>query len=189
MERDSPPSQGCAGSLILVDGMSVPVSWVVGLLMALEPTAPWSNTYEKTAEAIARAAESDPLFADEEGGEARTASLLVSLAWHESRLRPDAKSKDGRFLCLYQVARSYLPEPKKALQDPETCTRAAMRILKRSFQTCTKRPLSERLAIYISGYCERGHPQSRMRMRLADKLLEEHPLPPPSREATTTRAR
>lgn len=169
--------------------MSVPVSWVVGLLMALEPTAPWSNTYEKTAEAIARAAESDPLFSAEDGGEERTASLLVSLAWYESRLRPDAKSKDGRFLCLYQVSRSYLSEPAKALRDPETCTRAAMQILKRSFQTCTKRPLSERLAIYISGYCDRGHPQSRIRMHLADKLLKEHPLPPPSGGKTSARAR
>ena len=37
--------------------MSIPVSWVVGLMAALEPSSPYKGTYEKTAEAIARVAE------------------------------------------------------------------------------------------------------------------------------------
>jgi hypothetical protein len=162
---------------------------VVGLLAALEPTAPYASTYEKTAEAIARVSESEPLFAPEDNGEERTATLLVALAWYESRLKPNAKSKDGRFYCLYQIGKSYLPEPEKALTDPEVCTRAAVKIIKRSLQVCSARPLPERLAIYISGVCERGGVESRYRMHLANKLLKEHPMPPPSGGTSSARAR
>jgi hypothetical protein len=169
--------------------MSVPVSWVVSLLAALEPSAPWSDTYEKTAEAIARVAESDPLYAVEDQGEERTASILVALAWYESRLKPTAKSKNGQWYCLYQVHKSYLSEPEKALTDPEACTRAAMKILKRSFQTCTTRAPDERLAIFMSGVCDRGGVESKHRMYLAKKLLKEHPVPPPSGGSTTAPAR
>lgn len=169
--------------------MSIPVSWVVGLLAALEPAAPYASTYEKTAEAIARVSESEPLFAVEDKGEERTATLLVALAWYESRLKPDAKSKDGRFYCLYQIGKSYLSEPDKALTDPETCTRAAVKIIKKSLQLCSGRKLEERLAIYMSGVCDRGGVESRQRMHLANKLLKEHPLPPPSGGSSVARAR
>lgn len=168
--------------------MSVPISWVVSLLAALEPEAPWSDTYAKTAEAIARVAESDPLYAVEDKGEERTATILVALAWYESRLKPNAKSKNGQWYCLYQVHKSYLAEPEKALNDPEACTRAAVKILKRSVQTCTARQPDERLAIFMSGVCDRGGVESRHRMFLAKKLLKEHPVPPQaedSRPATT----
>lgn len=169
--------------------MSVPVSWVVGLLMSLEPLAPWANTYEKTAEAIARVSESEPLWAAEEQGEERTASLLVALAWYESRLKPDAKSKNGQWYCLFQVAKSYLPDPNKALAEPEVCARVAMKLIRQSFQACRARPLEERLAIYTSGYCDRGGQESRYRMFLAKKLLKDHPMPQPSGGNSNARAR
>src|SRR4029078_2466352 len=75
--------------VLLVPPMSVPVAWVVGLMVALEPSAPWRGTYEKTAEAIARVSESDPLFEDK--GEERTAAMLVALAWYDSRFKSNAK--------------------------------------------------------------------------------------------------
>jgi len=162
--------------------MGVPAAWVVSLLAALEPKAPWSGTYERTAEAIAKVAESDPLF-DEHGPE-RTASLLVALAWYESRLKPDAKSKDGRWYCLFQVERGQFSDPKRALEDPELCTRVAVKMLRRSLETCKARLPDERLAMFVSGQCDRGGPESRYRMFLAKKLLKEHPLPP---EALTAR--
>ena len=153
--------------------MTVPVQWVVGLLVALEPSAPWRSTYEKTAEAIARVAESEPLFDDR--GEERTASLLVSIAWYESRLKPNTRSKNGQWFCLYQVHKRYLPDPQKALDDPEVCTRAAIKIIRASLQTCAKRPLDDRLALFMSGTCDKGLPESRYRMFLAGKLLKDHP--------------
>jgi hypothetical protein len=155
--------------------MSVPVQWVVGLMVALEPSTPWRGTYEKSAEAIARVAESEPLF--DEHGEERTAALLVAIAWYESRLKPTAKSKDGQFLCLYQVDKRHLSEPQKALDDPEVCTRAAIKIIRASLRTCAKNRLDDRLAQFMSGACDKGLPDSRYRMFLAGKLLREHPVP------------
>lgn len=169
--------------------MSVPVAWVLGLLAALEPKAPWSHTYEKTAEAIARVSESEPLFAPEDGGEERTASLLVSIAWYESRLKPNAKSANGRWYCLYQLGKSYLPDPEKSLTDPEMCTRAAVKVLRRSLDLCKSRRLEERLANFMSGQCDRGGAQSRQRFFLAKKLLKEHPMPLPSDGTSAARAR
>ena len=155
--------------------MTVPVQWVVGLMVALEPSSPWRGTYEKSAEAIARVAESEPVFDDH--GEERTAALLVAVAWYESRLKPNAKSKDGQFLCLYQVDKRQLADPQKALDDPEVCTRAAIKIIRASLQQCAKRPYDDRLAQFMSGNCDKGVVDSRYRMFLAGKLLREHPLP------------
>ena len=155
--------------------MSVPVQWVVGLMVALEPSAPWRGTFEKSAEAIARVAESEPLWADR--GEERTAALLVAIAWYESRLKATAKSKDGQFLCLFQVDKRHLADPQKALDDPEVCTRAAIKIIRSSLTQCEKHPLDERLAQFMSGTCEKGLADSRYRMFLAGKLLKEHPFP------------
>lgn len=155
--------------------MSVPVHWVVSLLVALEPSAPWRPTFEKTAEAIARVAESEPLFDDH--GEERTAALLVAIAWYESRLKPTAKSKDGQFVCLFQVDKRHLADPQKALDDPEVCARPAIKIVRASLQKCSKRPLDERLAQFMSGTCDKGVNDSRYRMFLGAKLLKEHPFP------------
>lgn len=167
--------------------MSVPVAWVVGLMVALEPSAPWRGTYEKTAEAIARVSETEPLFEDK--GEERTAALLVSIAWYESRLKPNAKSANGQWYCLYQIDKRHLPDPQKALDDPEVCTRAAVKILKASLDMCKKRPVDERLAAFMSGACDKGLAESRYRMFMANKLLKEHPMPAPAGGASSARAR
>jgi hypothetical protein len=155
--------------------MSVPVQWVVSLMVALEPNAPWRATFERTAEAIARVSESDPLFDDR--GEQRTAALLVAIAWYESRLKPNAKSANGQWLCLYQVDKRHLSDPQKALDDPEVCTRAAMKIIKGSLAKCAAKPYEDRLAMFMSGTCDKGLADSRYRMFLAGKLLKEHPFP------------
>lgn len=161
--------------------MSVPVAWVVGLITALEPSAPWRGTYERTAEAIARVAESEPLFEDDKDGrdkaEERTAALLVSVAWYESRLRPDARSKNGKWLCLFQIDKRHLDDPQKALTDPEVCTRVAVGMLRQSMKVCRARPANERLAFFMSGTCDRGLAESRYRMFLGSKLLRDHPVP------------
>jgi hypothetical protein len=167
--------------------MSVPVHWVVSLMVALEPSAPWRATYEKSAEAIARVAESDPLWADR--GEERTAALLVAVAWYESRLKPTAKSKDGQFVCLFQVDKRHLADPQKALDDPEVCARAAIKILRSSLDKCAKRPLEDRLAQFMSGSCDKGIVDSRYRMFLAGKILKEHPFPNDGSGGGTARAR
>lgn len=169
--------------------MSIPVSWVVGLLAALEPQSPFRATYEKTAEAIARVSESEPLFPVDEEGEERTATLLVSLAWYESRFQPNARSRNGRWYCLYQLEKGWLPDAKASLSDQEMCTRAAVKVVRRSLEACQSRPLNDRLAQFTSGRCDRGGVESRYRMFLASKLLKEHPLPPPTGGTSTANAR
>ncbi len=169
--------------------MSVPAAWVVGLLTALEPEAPWADTFEKTAEAIARVAESEPLFDVADHGEERTATLLVAIAWYESRLKPSATSKNGRWFCLYQLDRSYLPDAKKSLTDPEMCTRSAVKILRRSLEQCKARAPEERLAAFMSGQCDRGGVESGYRMFLSNKLMKEHPMPLPAGGPSNARAR
>jgi hypothetical protein len=166
--------------------MSVPVQWVVSLMVALEPSAPWRATFEKSAEAIARVSESEPLF--DEKGEQRTAALLVAVAWYESRLKPNAKSSNGQWLCLFQVDKRHLPDPQKALDDPEVCARAAIKIIKGSLAKCSAKPLEDRLAVFMSGSCEKGIPESRYRMFLANKLLRDHPFPD-NKGGGTARAR
>lgn len=161
--------------------MSVPVAWVVGLMTALEPNAPWRPTFERTAEAIAKIAESEPLFEDR--SEERTAALLVSVAWYESRLKPTAKSGNGRWYCLYQIDRRHLPNPQQALDEPEVCTRAAIKILRQSLERCATHPSPERLAQFVSGTCEKGLAESRYRMYLTNKLLKDHPAPTKSATA------
>lgn len=160
--------------------MTVPVAWVVGLMTTLEPAAPWRATFESTATAIARASEEEPLFNDEniEESQHKTAALLVAVAWYESHLKPTAKSKNGKWYCLYQIDKRELSDPQKALEDPEVCTRAALKILRSSLKYCAKRPKDEQLAVFMSGSCNKGRLQSRYRMFLARKLLREHPWQP-----------
>lgn len=153
--------------------MSLLATWTLGLMVALEPSSPWRSTFEHTADAIARVASAEPLF---EGDVTKTAALLVAVAWHESRLRPDARSKDGQYLCLYQVDKRHVATPSRLLADPELCTVAALKILRLSLSQCARRPENDRLAFFMSGACDKGLPQSRYRMFLAKRLLREHPV-------------
>jgi hypothetical protein len=190
------PAEGLAAAILSLrearghrkvrPSMSVPVQWIVGLMVGLEPSAPWRDTFERSAEAIARVSESEPVF--EERGEERTAALLVAIAWYESRFKPTARSKDGQFLCLFQVDKQRLPDPQKALADPEVCARAAIKIVRASLQRCARSPADDRLAMFTSGACDRGVLDSRYRMFLAGKLLREHP-PSSAGGGGTARAR
>lgn len=64
-------------------------SWVLALMLILQPEAPWKSTYQSSAEAIASAAQKHSVF-DGPDGEARTAAWLVSLAYFEGSFKQDA---------------------------------------------------------------------------------------------------
>lgn len=142
-------------------------------MVSLQPKAAWRSTYESTAEAIAKVSAQQPLF--DENGPHRTAGLLVSLAWHESRFKLDANSKN-RWFCLYQVQREHLKDVKKATHDAEFCTRIAVKLIKQSFEACKNLPRFERLTMYVSGYCGRGTRSSYSRMWLGARLVKKFPL-------------
>jgi soluble lytic murein transglycosylase-like protein len=151
-------------------------AWVLAAMVSLEASPPWAGTYAETAEAIADVALEAPLF-DGEAGPLRTAALLTSLAWFESRFDPRAVGDHGRSVCLLQVHASNHAAlgvtRDELLDDPRTCLRAGVKMIRQSFAVCARRPLLERLSHYAAGGagCERGRRESRHRVGLAIRLV------------------
>jgi hypothetical protein len=158
------------------------VAWILVLMLALQPRAPWRDSYEETAKAIANVVtEEAPLFAGAEAKE-RTAALLVALAWAESRFDPKAVGDHGRSVGLYQIFSANLPtsegfKREDILGNPTNATRVALRMLRQSMNVCGKRPIEERLGWYASGnaQCAKGLPESRFRVGLGQRIYREHP--------------
>lgn len=138
-------------------------------MIAVQPTAPWRDTYETTAIAIASNARISPLFEGKHGVE-KTAALLVSLAWFESHLKPDAEGDhrclrfDGKkcvqkgpatSFCLLQVSESNFAAMgvKRAdvQSDINVCVRTGLRLAHVSFGVCRSLPLEDRLRHYAGG--------------------------------------
>lgn len=140
--------------------------WILQVMVALEPTAPWRSTYETTAEALATVAEEEPLFPGKDGPR-RTAALFVSVAWYEAHFQQDAKGdcrkKDDKgrcvaqpqSLCMFQVGRSNLgalgTTEEAILSDINVCTRSARKMMYDSFGVCRGRPTEDMLGHYASG--------------------------------------
>jgi len=153
--------------------------WILSVLFALEPAAPWTSTYVETAEAIADASVADPLFADDEAGY-KTAAALISLGWFEGRLDPKAVGDHGRARGLFQVhAGPYSPEAaaRDYLDDVGTQARVAVRMLHDSQRACRSLGEAQRWAWYASGSCGRGRVAASHRYLFAQRLLREHPPP------------
>ncbi len=106
-------------------------SWVLSLLVATgDPGAAWRNTYETTAEAFAEHSESSPLFcsqrsdgtcAPSQDDVRKTAALLVSVSWFESRHNPQAK---GDSSCLEYASAT---EPAQEVTTGGDSKRACIR--------------------------------------------------------------
>jgi hypothetical protein len=174
------------------------VSWILTMMLGLEPNTPWRSTYESTADAIATSSIEAPLFSGTAGA-AKTASLLVSVAWFEGTFKPDAEGDcvdatghrvekvPGRLgcptgttpksLCVFQINTSNFAGLGVTTQELQTdvrvCTKSANRMLHRSFQICHARPLEDRLGWYAAGGpdCSRGLTESRHRVRKATWLF------------------
>lgn len=155
--------------------------WVLALMLLVQPKAPWSATYEKTAEAIARVSLDKPLFAGK-SGPAETAVVLVATAWFESTFKPDAVGDQGRSFCLFQIERTNHKQlgvtKEQLLADPYACTLAAREMMRISFNVCKGRPREELLGHYASGgdSCA-GLAASRNRMLKAKWMLAKMPAP------------
>lgn len=158
--------------------------WILSLMLALQPSAPWLATYRDTAVAIDRAAHAEPLYEDEDGA-ARTAAELVAIAWFESRFDPSAVAEDGSgSVCLGQIDLSNLDRllttRNALLADVDLCVHSMLRLVRESHRVCALRrqPAEDRLAQYTGGggACDRGRRESRLRARLAEHLLRAHPV-------------
>lgn len=185
--------------------MTVSTSWVLSLVVGLQPHAAWSNTYPRTAEAIARQATLHPVFQGSDGPE-RSAALLVAIARYESNFRIDAggdcdlsdpktglcakgHEKTASSLGLFQINKSnfvWLGVTREQMTtDPDVQAATALRVIQQSFKNCAGKPLIERLGWYHYGHegCAESA-EGRTRMRLAIKLFSEHP--PPAEVASVT---
>jgi hypothetical protein len=146
------------------------IDWVLAMLFTLQPEAPWTDTYFETAQAIVDASEESPLFKGEDGPQ-RTAAVLVSLAWFESRFDQEALGDHGRSCGLFQIQPRTSGKTCEELQDADTAAREAIRLIRESFRVCARRPFSERLAWYAGGgSCSRGLRASRHRLGLARRI-------------------
>lgn len=182
--------------------MSPLAAWVLALMTALSHVDPGQRGFAATADAIAAEAEASPLPG---AGPARTAALLVAVAWFESGFVADAEGDcagvdpgqrrdwarcpDGhpaRSLCLLQVGASNLRSlgvtREAIVGDVRECVRAGLRLMRASWQACRGRPLRERLVNYAAGGggcagSDDAARKSRHRVDLAARLLADHPAP------------
>lgn len=157
--------------------MSALATWVLALMMILQPRAPWLKTYERTARAIATAAqEAPPLFEDDED-RSKTAALLVSIAWFEGSFNPAAKGKQGELGTFQAKPGKLAPEAFRPdfPEDVETQARVALRMVRQSFASCKRNRPEERLAEYTSGFCDAGLEAARNRWSKARWLARRYP--------------
>lgn len=125
--------------------------WVFGLMAGLE--APRPGFYD-VAEAIADIAQ-DPLPAPYDTPE-RSAALMVSIGWFESRFTLKARNRES---CgLYQT-----PCPAPATLEEQT--RVAYNMVRDSIAKCGD------MTGYVSGWCGRAPTVAMWRERLARRLI------------------
>ncbi len=146
--------------------MSPFASWILSLMLLVQPNAPWKEQYPTIANAIAIVGQdSKPLFSGDKGLE-KTAAVLVSLAWFESRFDIHATGDHGRSHGLYQQ------QGRGELADPLEATRVAIETIRQSQKVCSNLGTLEMLGWYAAGGegC-RGLRESRHRMNKAMWLM------------------
>ncbi len=163
-------------------------AWILKVMLALQPDAPWLDTYAETALAVDEEARARPFYEGEHGAE-RTAMDMVALFWFESRFKQDAIDRAHSSVCLGQIDLSNLPTPegwKRAdLQtDVVKCVRTAARMMKKSHAVCASfvRNVAPGylLAWYAGGgpTCARSEDAARKssaRVYLGVRLFERYP--------------
>lgn len=156
--------------------------------------------YEAIASAVRNVAydpEEKPVFGGPHG-RARTAALLLAIAWHESGYARDVdlgpcwrgRSNDssrcdfGRAHCLLQVhARDGKTRegwtPAELVADREKCFRAGLHLVQSSFAACRANPAKHRLCAYASGRCSAGQAGSERLLSLAERFATRLSIPGP----------
>lgn len=150
------------------------LAWVIAAMVLLSPNV--GPRSMGLAEAIARHAESSPLYAGTDAP-SRTAALLVAVTFRESSFRPDAVGdRDAKgaphSFCAMQI-HDTAGGHRGLLADVDACVAAGLAILRQSLTVCPKHPL----AFYARGpkgcTSETAQRISRDRVALADRLLRE----------------
>ncbi len=147
----------------------------------------------------------EPLYQGEHG-RARTAALVLAVAYKESGFAPDVdigpcyRGKDGRSMrcdsgqsaSMWQIklgsgntAEGW--SQKDLFADRKKAIRAALAMMMKSFKACGREGPDYLLNAYASGVCGRGHGKSRERIGLARRMLTERgKVPGPDRLFLTT---
>jgi hypothetical protein len=205
--------------------MSAVAEWLLGLMVAFAPPERaakqehfpgWEETVDARREryasiaadlyALAYDPETKPIFGGKKG-RARTAALLLAVAYHESGfardvdLGPCYRGKDGKgarcdhglSACLMQVriGKGTTSEgwtQKELFEDRKKCFAAGLRLLRRSFSACKALPMKHRLNAYASGSCDKGHAGSERLMNMAEKFTTKLPLPGPDERHVVQRS-
>jgi hypothetical protein len=141
-----------------------------------------------------------PIFGGAKG-RARTASLLLAIAYHESGFAKDVdkgpcyrgksgnstRCDSGMSACLMQIhlGDGTTPEghtQKDLFADRKKCFGAGLRLIRRSFSACKSLPMKHRLNAYASGSCSKGHEGSERLMNMAEKFATKLPMPGPDKD-------
>lgn len=111
----------------------------------------------------------------QEGGQERTAAILIAIAYYESRFDwavdlGGRRGDGGRAVCMMQVHPRGGLSPEALELNRAACFRAGLQIARRSFGACGGFPFAGGLAAYTAGRCDRGVKSSAARVRLAEGL-------------------
>ncbi len=141
--------------------------------------------------------ETKPLYGGKKG-RARTAALLLAIAYHESGFARDVdegpcyrgkhgtskRCDSGVSACLMQIhlGKGTTPEgwtQSDLFEDRRKCFSAGLRLIRKSFLACRALPMKHRLNAYASGSCARGHAGSERLMALGERFAARLGLPGP----------
>lgn len=194
--------------------MTAITDWLLAMMVSLSPPERAATTeafpgWEETVaerrerfvaiasdlEAVVWDPETKPIFRGP-NGRAKTAALIMAVAWHESGFARDVdlgpcwrgrrgdgtRCDSGRAACLMQIHadRGTTPEGwtlADLFADRKKCFRAGLRLLRSSFGQCKANPWEHRLAAFASGRCDRGLAESAALIRLGDELAGLSPAP------------
>lgn len=194
--------------------MTTMTEWLLAIIVSVanperaateDPFPGWAETVEeRRARFSAIAGDLEAFVFDEKTrpvfggphGRARTAALMLAVAYHESGFMKDVdigpcyrgkggqstRCDSGKSACLMQirVADGKTPEGytrEDLFKDRRKCFEAGLRLLRSSLGMCKHLPLKHRLAAYASGSCDKGWEGSEVLMSLAEKMTAVSKMP------------
>lgn len=190
------------------------VAWLHAIIMAAAPPERrarhdsfpgWDETaiqraerYEAVASDLADviyAPDTKPLFGGSLG-RARSAVLVLAIAYHESGFAPDvdkgpcyrgkaggsARCDHGKSACLMQIriGDGTTQEgwtQKELFEDRKKCFSAGINLIRRSMAACRNLEERHRLNAYASGVCSKGHKGSEGLVNLMHQFMSSATIP------------
>ncbi len=164
----------------MMRALAISGSALMKVLYAIEPYSPHHG---EVSEAIAMAANQDPLWPSREDGCFRTAAILVALAWYGSRFQPSLVGENGKAFGLFQVR----PPPVDAngkvvttnmLTNPRDASLVTIDLVRQSMFKAQGRSWEEQLSAFmLDNGAANPHDAVKRgmdRMLLSDKIVKDH---------------